>query len=101
MPGHPKRAGRAGRPWLRNRNRMVRLWRTTHAPCWLCRAPIDWDLPRRHPHAGTADHLVPLSRGGDPNDPGNLMPAHMVCNARRGNHGHVTQREDPGPNNRW
>jgi 5-methylcytosine-specific restriction enzyme A len=31
----------------------------------------------------TADHLVPLARGGT-NDLANLVPAHRTCNSRRG-----------------
>ncbi|MGH3965094.1 MAG: HNH endonuclease [Pseudonocardiaceae bacterium] len=86
----PIRQGRDGARWLHVRARLVRTWRLDGAACWLCRQPIDWSLPRRHPLGGTADHLVPLSAGGDPNDPGNLVPAHMVCNSRRGNRSAVT-----------
>lgn len=34
--------------------------------------------------ATTADHLVPLSKGGAPYDLDNARPAHLGCNARRG-----------------
>jgi 5-methylcytosine-specific restriction protein A len=38
------------------------------------------------PGAGTADHLVPRSLGGD-NDPSLLAAAHRSCNSRRGARG--------------
>lgn len=36
------------------------------------------------PGADTADHLVPLSKGGDANSPLNMRAAHRGCNSRRG-----------------
>ena len=35
------------------------------------------------PGADSVDHLVPLSKGGEPFDPDNLAPAHNICNKRR------------------
>ena len=31
------------------------------------------------------DEIVPVSKGGSPIDPGNVAPAHRICNERRGN----------------
>lgn len=31
------------------------------------------------------DEIVPVSRGGSPYDPGNVQPAHRLCNQRKGN----------------
>ncbi|MFD1083875.1 HNH endonuclease [Micromonospora andamanensis] len=42
--------------------------------CWLC---------GKH-GANTADHEIPLSRGGT-NHRTNLRPAHKSCNSSRGN----------------
>ncbi|PZG47479.1 hypothetical protein C1I98_13325 [Spongiactinospora gelatinilytica] len=51
--------------------------------CWIC----------GHDGADTADHVIPLSLGGDPLAPENLRPAHGVrgcrtcgrkCNSSRG-----------------
>ena len=35
--------------------------------------------------ATTLDHLIPISKGGPPLDPTNLIPACNPCNASRGN----------------
>lgn len=37
------------------------------------------------PGATVADHIVPISRGGDPADLANLQPAHKQCNGSRHN----------------
>jgi 5-methylcytosine-specific restriction endonuclease McrA len=37
------------------------------------------------PGATTADHVIPLSKGGAPYDPANGRPAHGSCNYRRNN----------------
>lgn len=42
--------------------------------CWLC----------GYPGADTADHVVPITRGGD-HSLANLKPAHNRCNNRKGN----------------
>lgn len=31
------------------------------------------------------DEIVPVSKGGSPYDPGNVAPAHRLCNQRKGN----------------
>lgn len=43
--------------------------------CWLC----------GHPGADTADHIIPVSQGGNPYAVGNGRPAHSKCNQQRGN----------------
>jgi len=53
-------------------------------PCHLCGRVIDVTLPALHPLSFTADHLMPISRGGDPHAATNLAPAHRLCNLRRG-----------------
>ena len=50
--------------------------------CWLCSKPIDLTLPHGHPEALTADHLIPVSKGGV-HSMSNLAPAHRVCNASK------------------
>ena len=59
------------------------LKRTT-SNCHLCGLWIDpTRCGRTDPLAFTADHLIPLARGGELLDPGNLAPAHRTCNSRR------------------
>jgi 5-methylcytosine-specific restriction endonuclease McrA len=50
--------------WKTVRNQVLNVSRT----CWLC----------GHGAANSVDHVIPLSLGGAPYDPGNLRPAHGV-----------------------
>lgn len=52
------------------------------AVCWLCGEPIDMHLPPGHKESFTLDHLIPVSRGGSWD--GETKPAHLSCNASRG-----------------
>ncbi|QGJ94178.1 HNH endonuclease [Corynebacterium phage EmiRose] len=52
------------------------------AVCWICNEPIDMTLPYQHARAFTLDHLVPIGRGGALD--GDTRPAHLSCNAKRG-----------------
>ncbi len=56
--------------------------------CHLCRRKVDPTLPYQHRRAGTRDHLVPVSQGGD-DSPANLRLAHRSCNSSRGVRGAV------------
>lgn len=51
--------------------------------CWLCGEEIDLALRAPDKRSATADHVVPLARGGS-DDLSNLRPAHFACNSRRG-----------------
>lgn len=51
--------------------------------CWICEAPIDWQLDPPHPWSGTVDHLLPLTCGGSDDDT-NVRAAHLRCNSARG-----------------
>lgn len=72
------RKGRKGRPYRRWREDIL----TRSTICWIC----------GHPGADSADHIVPLTRGGAPLDPDNGAPAHYHpcptcgrrCNQSRG-----------------
>jgi 5-methylcytosine-specific restriction endonuclease McrA len=46
-------------------------------PCHICGRPFTQRADI------TADHIVPVARGGS-NDISNLSPAHLSCNSRRG-----------------
>ena len=75
---------RNGRPY----RRLCIKQRALRLPCWWCGEPIRYDLTgyaaQRHREAFTLDHAVPLSRGGDLNDPANARSAHRRCNSSRG-----------------
>lgn len=54
-------------------------------PCAICGQPIDYDLPAMHPMSYELDEIVPVSLGGSELDPGNVQPAHRICNRRKSN----------------
>jgi len=70
-----------GNEWRKLHKRL----RAEQRPCHLCGQPIDYTLPAGHPWSFEVDHLVPISRGGDPYDYANVDAAHRICNQRRGN----------------
>lgn len=64
----------------------ARLRQTLPPVCWICGKPIDLLLSGRDPRGFSLDHVVP--RSIDPSltfVESNLRPAHMGCNAKRGN----------------
>lgn len=77
------------------RDELRRWLASQQLPCALCGKPIDYSLttwvdPRdgrvkRHPMSFEVDEIVPVSKGGDPLDRGNVQPAHRICNQTRGN----------------
>ncbi|MCA1704042.1 MAG: HNH endonuclease [Actinobacteria bacterium] len=77
----PRSKGRTGRPWRRIRRQVL----ARREPCWICGRDIDLTLPQKHRWSATVDHMLPLSKGGDPRHPDNLAAAHMACNSKRGN----------------
>lgn len=65
----------------------------TDARCWICRQPIDYNIPRIDPYSGKLnweawelDHLYPQSTHPElAEDPGNFRHSHSRCNNDRGN----------------
>lgn len=73
--------GRSGRPW----RRLVALAkRELPAVCHLCGRVIDVTLHYNDDMAWTLDHIYPLIHGGAPEDLGNVLPAHRICNSLKG-----------------
>lgn len=52
--------------------------------CYLCGRPIDMQLPAGLPGSPEMEDIMPVSKGGNPNDIGNLRPSHRSCNQRKG-----------------
>lgn len=85
---------RSNRRYVRNRARVL----TGTPTCYICGKPIDTSQPlyrldadgnrRLNPAAPSADHVQPHARGGG-HDLGNLRPAHLGCNMRKGNRPHA------------
>lgn len=53
------------------------------AKCHICKGAIDLDVDRRSDLGLVFDHVVPVSGGGT-HTYDNILPAHNVCNARKG-----------------
>lgn len=73
------RRGRNTRAWQRVRRRVI----DEEQLCWRCGLPVDKTLPGTDLWGPTADHVVPLIKGGALLDRRNLRLAHMRCNAER------------------
>lgn len=73
------RADRVGphrRVYDKNRKRIL----ATQDTCGICGRPVDKSLRFPHPMSAVVDHIIPVDRGGSPDDIDNLQLAHMCCN---------------------
>lgn len=52
--------------------------------CAICGKPIDMEAPPCSPMSCEVDHIIPISRGGDPYDIDNLQLTHCRCNRQKG-----------------
>lgn len=48
--------------------------------CAICGQPVDKKLKWPDPMSATADHIIPISKGGHPSDIANLQLTHLICN---------------------
>lgn len=62
--------------YYRNRKKILNSFDT----CALCGGYVDKDLPKYHPMSAEIDHIVPVSKGGDPAAIENMQLAHRKCN---------------------
>lgn len=52
----------------------------TQSICGICGKPVDMSLKYPDAMAACIDHIIPISKGGDPSDLANLQLAHWSCN---------------------
>lgn len=52
--------------------------------CAICGLPLDKRLKFPNPMSITADHIIPVSKGGDPSSLENLQATHLICNELKG-----------------
>lgn len=52
----------------------------TQSVCGICGKPVDKTLKYPDPMSPTVDHIIPVSKRGDPIALENLQLAHRVCN---------------------
>ena len=53
---------------------------TTQSICGICGQPVDKSLKYPDPMSPTVDHIIPVSKRGDPVALENLQLAHRYCN---------------------
>lgn len=75
----PDKDGTHKLPYLRNR----KILYATQTHCAICGRPVNFDLKFPDPMSPTADHIVPVSKGGHPSALENLQLAHLGCNQRK------------------
>ena len=74
------------RRYREQRARLLRTARANDEPCCFCGQPIEWDAPARSPWSPSADHVVPVSRGGrEYGADVEMRPCHLRCNTVAGN----------------
>lgn len=70
----------------KERDAFKRAGEAVGAPCWLCGAPIRYDLPSSEPASHALDHRLPVSVYPHLfRDMDNWEHSHRVCNEKRGN----------------
>ena len=52
----------------------------TQSVCAICGRPVNFDLRFPDPWSATVDHILPISKGGNPADIANMQLAHLQCN---------------------
>lgn len=48
--------------------------------CGICGRPVNFDKKFPDPWSATIDHIIPVTKGGDPASLENLQLAHLQCN---------------------
>ena len=62
-------------------NRKIIL--ATQSVCGICGRPVDKSLKSPDPMSATVDHIIPVSKRGDPVSLDNLQLAHRCCNRKK------------------
>lgn len=55
----------------------------TQTLCGICGKPVDFSKKYPDPLSPCIDHIIPVSKGGHPNDIDNLQLAHWECNRQK------------------
>ena len=68
--------------------------------CGICGRPVNFDLKFPDPWSATLDHVVPVSKGGDPAALENLQLAHLQCNRQKASKLYEPQIKEKSVSNR-
>ena len=82
----PDRNGWAKATYLKARKKIF----ATQSVCAICGRPVNFDLRFPDPWSATVDHIVPISKGGNPADIANMQLAHLQCNRLKASKMHQT-----------
>ena len=66
----------AKQQYYRNRKKIL----ANEDRCYICGGEVDKTLPAYHPMSAEIDHIIPVSKGGDPSVMENLGLCHRKCN---------------------
>lgn len=72
----------------------------TQTICGICGHPVNFDKVFPDPWSATVDHIIPVSKGGDPVDVSNLQLAHLQCNRIKGTKAHEYKKKEARVSNR-
>ena len=96
-PGSRRPERDPGKRALYDHNKTIIL--ATQSVCGICGKPVDKSIKYPDPMSPTIDHIIPVSRNGDPVSLDNLQLAHRYCNRQKGDHLQTSQRAvDPNRN---
>lgn len=91
-PGSKRPDKDPGKRALYEHNKKIIL--ATQSVCGICGKPVDKSIKYPDPMSPTVDHIIPVSRNGDPVSLDNLQLAHRYCNRQKGDSLPVTRREE-------
>ena len=86
----------AGLRRLYDQNKKIIL--ATQSICGICGKPVDKSIRYPDPMSPTVDHIIPVSRNGDPVAIENLQLAHRCCNRMKSDKMPSPPPEAPDPN---
>lgn len=69
----------------KNKAKLLRIAKAQDLPCAICGREIDYKLKYPDPMSASADHIIPISKGGHPSDFDNLQITHLCCNISKSN----------------
>ncbi|MBR4406045.1 MAG: HNH endonuclease [Bacteroidaceae bacterium] len=78
QPKAPRTDRAPGNRSLFNANKKIIL--ATQTVCAICGKPVDKSIKYPDPMSPTVDHIIPVSKNGDPVSLDNLQLAHRYCN---------------------
>lgn len=81
-PGSKRPERDPGKRALYEHNKKIVL--ATQSVCGICGKPVDKSIKYPDPMSPSVDHIIPVSRNGDPISLDNLQLTHRYCNRQKG-----------------